>query len=400
MTAPDVLSLMTENAILRAENASLRTTIEAVRHLIGMVPTRAVPASVGMVVTETAATAGKTAAGVAAAAKVRTPRAPETATEDAPVVRFLADLRTYELAPRCASMKRDGKFLPPYWMPKTTPHVTDLVRSEAVAWRARPGIADEPGIARLDRSGAHVSSASTVYVAFGELVEHDAVRWDSTYPKPGYYKVAWAPWTEEGTPHPLGSAAREAERTGAVWVPHTRVQLLADLAVQGRWPELQPMPAWIAEHRADMARWATHVNNWRKAAIDSHGRDSEQYRAVKEGYSMALSLMLGHRDAGQGSRTWDCDVHRPDWTHTIQDMSACNMWRWCDDLRALAVHLGRPELAPVAIMNKDELWVPEAAVEVFTTTDRLPTRTDGRPRRPLRIDETGCALGTWKWKTA
>ncbi len=360
---------------LRAENLALRCAMDAIRALTGIAPPPPAPIEP-----------------LPAPAATPPPAPIESEPAQDRTIRFLADLRTYDLAPRASFMKRDGKWLPPFWMPPA-PHIVDQVRYSGFQWTA-DGYSDVEG-ARLDRSGAHVASAASVRVAFGQLIEQEEpIRWNG---KPGYWRVDYAPWGEDGTPHPLGGAAREAERVGSVWVPHTRVKLLADLAVQGRWPELGPMPAWIAEHEAEMSRWARHVNDWRCTAIDTHGRDSAEYRAVKEGYSMAVSLMIGTRHVGE-SRKWECDVQRPDWAHAIRDLSACNMWRWCDDLNHVAIDAGYPEYAPFAIQAQDELWVPPAAVELFTTTARRPTTTGGKPRTPLRIDETGKTLGTWKLK--
>lgn len=374
--------LMAENAQLRAENAALRCAMEAIRTLTGMIEIPAV-----------AALNEPTPA--PAAVKPTPPAAPVRATmpaePDAQVVlRFLRDMKEPELAPRAPKLKRNGKYLPPFWMPKPAP-VTDIVQHSPFLWKPAMPAETIP----LDRSGAHVSSAAAVEVAFGQLEQvAEPIMFDGA---PGFYKAAWAPWTETGLPHPLGPAADQAERDGHVWVPHTRVKLLADLAVQGRWPELGRMDAWINEHRARMTEWAGHVNELRAMMIDQYGRDSDEYGQVKEAFSMSLSLMSGSKLAGQ-PRTWQCDVRRPDWTYAIRDLSACTMWRWADDLAAVARDHGRPEWAVIGIQNQDELVIVADALELFTTANRRPLGERGKPRRPVRLDPTGKTLGTFKVK--
>lgn len=303
-------------------------------------------------------------------------------------LRLLADLKTKAYAPRARD--RDGHMRDPFWMPAPAGPI-DLVQYPPFAYRR-----DYAGeVVRLDRTADGISALATVTVAHGALLDAGEVYFGGD---PGFYKVEFHEWTEEGTPNPLGPAAGIGRRDGRVWVPHTRVKLLADLVNQGRWPDLGKMPAWTCPDAVRLDRWATHLKTLRVKAIDAHGYGSPVFEEIKDSISIAVSLMIGNRPANERARKWKCDVHRTDWAFTVRDLSACTMWRWFDELRRLAVHHDRPELAPVAIQGNDELVIPANALDWVTSTPRLPSRDGGPALRPLRLDPTGRELGTFKVK--
>ncbi len=297
-----------------------------------------------------------------------------------PVPNFLHDLKLPQYAPR---VQRGGAMRDPTWCPPAA-DVQDIVQHAAFTW-SRPY--DGPTVV-LDRGGAHVAAAASVDVAWGPLKHTGLIQWAGL---PGNYLVEFHEWTEQDTPHPLGGGAILGRRTGHVWVPHTRVKLLADLAVQGRWPDLRPMDSWTCETKVRLDKWAKHINTLRCEAIDQYGRDSAEYAAVKNAFSRAIAMMVGKKEAGSGRR-WDGSVHRTDWAFSIQDLAACTMWRWLDDLNWVARSLKTPELAPVGIQHADELVIPADALNVFPCYGR------SRGRAPLELDPTGKKLGTFKVK--
>lgn len=293
-------------------------------------------------------------------------------------IRFLADLEG-EYAPK----RRDqaGKMRGPWWRPPMA-DITDLVQTSAWSWK-RPYSGQ---VAVLDRSGAWIAAASSVVVAHGSLRHTGPAR---QYIGPGFYKVPVCQWTERGMPHPLGGAA--LNNTPEVWVPHPRAELLWRLAKADRWPEFEAVDTWTNPDGVRLDKWTTHVNKVRSAAISRHGRDSELYDAIKTGFSQAVSLMIGTREAGR-PRTFKSAVQRPDWAYAIQDHAAVTLWCWADDCSQVAAAAGRPRYAPVGMRAVDELLVPVEAVDLLSTTER------SGGRRPLRLDPTGTALGTFKLK--
>lgn len=232
----------------------------------------------------------------------------------------------------------------------------------------------------LDRSGAFVAAASSVDIAHGALAHTGPLdRFDGA---PGYYEVQVHPWNEAGLPHPI----QGAERRDTVWLPAPAVKLLDDLDKAGRWPGLDILDSYTG-HAGRLREWAGMVNDLRADAIENHGRDSDEYAAVKENFGMALSLLLGTTNESGTGKTWKCFARRPDWTQTIHAQASATLWRWADDCRAMS-----PELAPVALRNVDEIVLPAEAVEIVTTQKRPGGRA------PMTVDPSGIKLGSFKVK--
>jgi len=266
----------------------------------------------------------------------------------------------------------------PYWRPPL-PGMT-FAADVITSWEWERPYSGE--VAVLDRSGAYVAAASSVLVAHGKLEQTGPCEFDN---RPGYYRVQVHPWHEaDALPHPMGEwGSKQPE----VWVPAPAVALLRDLADAGRWPDVTVLDSYTGDG-VRLSRWAGFVNTLRTEAIAEHGRDSDQYAAVKTGFGMALSLMLGYQGDAM-RREWKCNVRRPDWAHSIYAQSAATLWRWADDCRTVA-----PGLGPVALRNVDELVIPQAALEIVTITKRSGGRA------PLGIDPAGIKLGTFKVKGA
>lgn len=262
----------------------------------------------------------------------------------------------------------------PFWRPNLPGITWAVAVVSGYTWK-RPYVGR---VCVLDRSGAWVAAASSVVVAHGGLVRTGEIEFDGA---PGYYQVNIYPWRETDMPHPLGHV-RKGDTT--VWISAPRVALLRDLVHQSRWPDVDVLDSYTGDG-CRLSDWTGHVNALRRHSIGTFGRESDQYREVKENFGQAMSLMLGKLEGHR--RVWTCKAARPDWTHHIQDQASATLWRWADDCRQVT-----PDLPPVMMRRVDELLIPADAVEALTTR----SRPGGR--KPLVIDPTGIALGTFKAK--
>jgi hypothetical protein len=231
----------------------------------------------------------------------------------------------------------------------------------------------------LDRSGAWISSASSVDIAHGGLTHTGP---DIDDGRPGLYRVQVHPWHERDTmPHPLGSP-----NTDTVVVPAPTLKLLQQLADAGRWADATVLDSWTGEP-ARMWEWASeYVNGLRRHAIETYGRDSAEYNRVKVAFSQAIAMMQGTEKTGgtdRSDRDWKCGTHRPDIATTVQALSAATMWRTLDRARKLC-----PDLPPIAVRNVDELVIPAGALDILTA-GKKPA---------IVIDPTGIRLGSFKVK--
>lgn len=361
-----VESQQAEIAALRRENEALRCAMQAIRSLTGMVEIPVTPV----------VRAEMPAARVASLAM------PDVEEDIANGEALLVKLRTEQLMPNCVTFKHR----PPMWRP-VSPQVDDLVRFGPVAW-TRPY---DGQTLRLDKSGAHLAAAGGATLAFGQLEATDGRVPFQGFP--GFYLVPWFPWNEDGLPHPLGPGADEGQLGGEVWVTNERVKLLQGLISQDRYPEIGDVRGFVSPHKTSLYQWQTYINEkLRKPAIDE-GRESERYALVKNAFSSAITMMGGTRAPGQSRVFKTLQVQRPDWSYTIVDTHAVNMWRKLDELRTVAMVADRPELAPVALQAEDEIVIPAAALELFTTKT-------GSKRAPILLDETGKQLGTFKVKAS
>lgn len=296
--------------------------------------------------------------------------APQPRREDDAGGRDFGKLRLLAALEKDYPPKKRGDKQWPWWRPRQ-PDCLELVQVVS-SWSWSRPYPNET--VTLDRSGAWISAASSVEVAHGGL-EHTGP--GEFAGRPGFYLTPVYPWLEEALPHPLG---RVAEGQESMWVPAPRMTLLRDLAREGRWPDVVCLDSWTGEP-VRLAKWATYVNGLRAEAIARHGRDSEEYDAVKVAFSQAIALMLGSRRAGQ-PREWEkSPVQRTDWAMAVQDQGAVNLWRAGNKcLRA-----GVP---PVAMRNVDELVLPAWGLEKVTAGEKPA----------VALDPTGVRLGTFKVK--
>lgn len=286
-------------------------------------------------------------------------------------LRFLTALETTH-----APTRKVGNVLKPAVLCPPLPGITALVHVvTGYAWR-RPykGL----NVVRLDRNAAYLSAAASVLVAHGPL-EHTGPLNSYDPNRAGYFKVQAHPWNMRLMPHPLGRP-----RSDEVWVPAPTLQLLHQLEQQGRWADVEILDSYTAQG-VRLTRWTDMVRDLRAEVLRRFGPLSDQYDQVKTAYSQALTMMIGEDNPGTGRR-WKCATHRPDWAHTVYAQASATLWRTADRCAAL---VDKPDLAPVALVNTDEIHLPEAA---------LPLVTKGE-RAPIRLDPTGQKLGSYKVKT-
>ncbi|WP_030795139.1 DUF927 domain-containing protein [Streptomyces sp. NRRL S-920] len=266
----------------------------------------------------------------------------------------------------------------PRWQPER-PAVIDAVRvMDGWSWERE----DYDGeVVVMDRNGSWPTAVSSVRVVHGEF-EHTGAVEDLTgqAPAPGYYKVRVYPWTETDLPSPLGNETVGEER----WITGTRMHLLADLAAAGRWPDASASDSWTGT-AVRLSSWAHLIGECRRYALETHGRESGAYDAVKEAFGQSMGLMYGSLDdtAGVTRRKWNCRSRRTDWVHAIKDQASATIWRTADKVRQLG-----DGMAPVSLRNVDELVLPAAALAAATEGDRPA----------LRLDDSGTQFGTWKVK--
>ena len=297
-----------------------------------------------------------------------------TASEGDPAARPLRFLTALETTH--APTRKVGNVLKPAVLCPPLPGITNVAHVvTGYAWQRK----FHSRVVQLDRNAAYLSAAASVLVAHGPL-EHTGALNAYDPQRAGYFKVQAHPWQSRSMPHPLGRP-----RSDEVWVPAPTLQLLHQLAEQGRWADVEILDSYTAAG-VRLTRWTDLVRDVRAKVLQVHGPHSEQYEQVKTAYSQALTLMIGEDNPGTGRR-WKCKTHRPDWAHTVYAQASATLWRTADRCAGLA---DRPDLAPVAIVNTDEIHLPEQALPLVTRGDRAP----------IRLDPTGVRLGTYKVKAA
>jgi hypothetical protein len=258
----------------------------------------------------------------------------------------------------------------PYWRP-APPACTGDVREPAWSWRRPAPLGhlvdpDEP-VHVLDANGAYLAAASTVEVAHGRLVRTGRRSFDRR--RPGYWLVKVHEWQVPDIWSPLGTA-RYPDRA---WLTTPTVQLLAQLAEDGWYPEVHVYDSWTGEP-CRLRAWADYIAGCRRLALLAGDRD--RYDAVKLGYSQAVTTL----QLDKKSPAW-----RPDWSNHIRTQHAANLWRKAWSCRSY----GHPVLGSGTV---DEMTLPARSLAAFEAA------VQAYQRAPVRIDPTGVTLGTFKIK--
>ena len=267
----------------------------------------------------------------------------------------------------------------PYWRPPV-PKCTKIVHTPVWNWQSVTKTTPPVQLIDLDVSGAFLAAASSALFAHGPLRPTGATPVTGAT---GYYLIDAHPWAGGGIPNPLGTADLK-ER---VWVAHPTLLLLRQLEDEGYWPAITIHDSYTAVASCRLRRWAERVRDDRAAMLaarnvapqDTPEYDAadDAYQAVKDGYAIAVQMMLGTTADGQPSKA---RIKRPDWYHTIHAQHAANHWRkaW---KAVLAGH------HPAAMGAVDELTFTADDLDALLRADVLP------------MDETGLKLGSLKTKS-
>lgn len=285
-------------------------------------------------------------------------------------------------------------FLPPLWRPPVPPALRSVMRDAVVPelnWRASRDIPEGTAMCGIDANAGYLTAASSATFAHGALEYTATFDCLIEYIRPGYYLVDAHPWALDAPGSPLGSARITRPR---VWVTHHTYGLLRDLChgaswtPGGHWPDATVYGCWTSwddcKFGGKEGSWTSVIRDIRADIIDRG--DGDAYEALKLGYSQAIQMWLTEPDpkgTPPEKQKKKNIAYRPDWNHTVRSQHAANMFR-----RAYgAMWSGHP---PVQVGGtghaKDGM--------LFTTSDLGAVLA--LPKAPIRLDETGKSLGTFK----
>lgn len=281
---------------------------------------------------------------------------------------------------------KDGPFSPtrygtqsPYWT-APLPDIPDPVVAHN-GWGTWKAESDYRGVAAvLDRTAGHPSALSSLRVAHGPLKRTGAL---PDAQRPGYYKTVVHPWTRTDLPSPLGTREVGTE----VWVTAERMRLLGELAAMGPewWPDATILDSYTADKATSLRPLSQLIKHLRTYVIDTYGKDSVQWEAVKEATNTKLIQILMGSTVDTGTlirwtnRKWYTKCRRTDWAHALHDKAAMNLYR-------VAVKLTRAGVPVLAMRHMDEILIPADEVEGAIA------------RGLIRADEEGRTFGTFKTK--
>lgn len=233
----------------------------------------------------------------------------------------------------------------------------------------------------LDCNGAFLAAAGSVQVAHSELKhtgELDAWNMQPRYVWPGYYLIDNFRWAFDASiVSPLGNTAKLPDHA-RVWVAAPTLVLLLELLAEGTIGDVIISDSWTSERRCDFREWVKRLKVARNGLLDNIAKaDTDEtiraakarYKAFKEGYGAAFSMML------TGEK---CKFRRPDWTHQVYAQHAATSWR-----KAWRFSAGAPLLA---MGNVDTMTVLEA--------DLRKAVLSAKP--PIKLDPSGRLLGHYK----
>lgn len=286
----------------------------------------------------------------------------------------------------------------PYFLAPVTPPSAEVLIPEW-NWTSPHELPEGTELVTLDANAAYLGALGSATIAHSELVRlgpWDTLPTPRTTP-PGYYKVTVPYWAFSGTcVHPLGGSTVLAEAK-TVWIAAPSLILLLELLDEGHLGPFSIVDSYTAKRTENGWRtvtfrtWADRLKSIRQEIMDARDHAHRgatrphkcecdacaRYDGFKEGYSMALSMML------TGDK---CRTHRPDWTHTILAEHRATQWRKAWRFTST----GRPL---VSMGDRDETTI--LASDLHTVL--------ARPRPPFRFDASGRSVGafkvkrTWTW---
>lgn len=273
--------------------------------------------------------------------------------------------------------KRDRR--EPFWRPKS-PAVAKHVYTPA--WSFESVSKTEPGteIIDLDVNAAFLAALISGDYAHGALEHTGAWAQPSREyrPHPGYYLITPPPWNAHGIPSPLGTV----EYGDQLWVAAPTADLLLEVAADGYTAAPEFHDSYTTPENCRLRKWGERIRDDRAEVIDSippeitRRDDWPPYKALKDGYSMAVQMFLGKDDQAAKS-----PVYRPDWYHTVHAQHAASTWR-------KAYRAWQAGCAPARMGSVDQVS--------FTITDWEDLQGMSTP--PFRLDQSGKSPGSFKAK--
>lgn len=281
--------------------------------------------------------------------------------------------------------------LPPMWnpeMPSELRGVVQVAHVPVVNWGPKNVDDDVPEgmpLVELDANGAFVAAATSSTFAHCALENTGPLDLSSGAIPAGYLLVDVHQWQLGAPGSPLGSKRPRLDANGRVWVPHTVYAVLRDLVhgaswtEGGHWPDATVYDSWTADS-VRFTDWAKVVRDTRAAA--KIGGDEHIQERIKIAYSQAVQMWATDHDpkgTPADKRKKKNKAYRPDWYAALRGQHFANMFR-----RAYqCTILGHP---PLRISSTDSMVMREVDMMALLR----------REKSPLRLDETGIALGTFK----
>ena len=287
--------------------------------------------------------------------------------------------------------------MPPLWdltkmdggLPLQLRNVIATAHVPTMNWGPKDPEAEVPEgtlLVELDSNGAFVAAASSARFAHCALEHTGAL--DLTDAKtipPGWMLVDVHQWQLGAPGSPLGA---NRPRGNQVWVPHTVYSTLRDLTIGapwgapgGHWPDCTVYDSWTADP-VQFLKWYEVVRDTRAAA--KVAGDAAASERIKVAYSQAVQMwntLPDKKGTPPEQRKKKNRAYRPDWYQALRGQHAHNMWR-----RAYqATILGHP---PLRVWDTDRILFREHDMLALLKREVAPF--------PLRLDETGVALGTFK----
>lgn len=244
-------------------------------------------------------------------------------------------------------------------------------------------------LVEIDANGAFVAAATSGTFAHCALTHTGPLVVPRTGQIPaGYMLVDAHPWQLGMPGSPLGANRPKLDENGRVWIPHSIYALLRDLVHGaswtppggGHWPDATVYDSWTADV-CKFDDWGGAVRDTRAAA--KIGGDKETGERIKTAYSQAVQMWSTEPDpkgTPPEKRKKVNKAYRPDWYAALRGQHFANMFRRA---YTATVVYGRP---PLRVWDTDRM--------VFAEHQLLALL--GANKSPVRLDETGIQLGTFK----
>lgn len=291
-------------------------------------------------------------------------------------------------------------YQPPLWdltqakggIPAPLRGIIQIAHTPRINWGPKDIEQDVPegtALCEIDANGAYVSAATSTTFGHCALENTGPIDLTTGAIPPGYYLIDAHHWQAGAPGSPLGAARPRLTAEGRIWVSHPLYGTLRDLthgakwgAVPGHWPGCTIYDSWTTDP-CKLGDWARAVRDIRTAAIVAG--DTVRQGQIKVAYSQAVQMWATPPDkkgTPLAQRKKHNKAYRPDWYHALLSQHAMNMWR-----RAYqAVILGHP---PLRVWDTDRIAITEHDLLALLGRSEQPA--------PIRLDQTGAGLGTFKY---